>query len=132
MKIKFKKEEESLLNTFFLYLTYMSGDADAYEYDKVYIPGVDYTNYLDNLDKIKEVVDQYKLIGRFTDCNDKLCLTDNEDAYKYIQDNYSQELADIYDNVPTDTTCCDYLAHLSNIEIHAYNEKGELLISFID
>lgn len=144
MKIKFEKQKESVLNTLFLKLEYMSGDADAYEYEEVSIPGVNYTNYLDNLDIIKKEVDNYKIISKFTDCNDQLCLSHGtrwglgqkynisyDKTYDYIKEKYSEDLADMYDNVPSDSTCQGRIkAFLSNILLYAYNEKGELLISY--
>lgn len=136
MKIKFKKAEDSVLNTLFLKLTYMSGDADAYEYAEVEIEDVNYTNYQENLDKIKAEVDKYKLIGRFTDCNDSLYMEDRRkgisDRYEFIKKEYGQEIADLYDQSPGDSTSDhQYKAHLHDIELHAYNEKGELLISYV-
>lgn len=137
MKINFKKEEESIINTLFLHLTYMSGDADSYEYEKVYIEGVDYTNYLENLDKIEAEVDKYKLIGRLTDCNDSLSIDHPrngkiENKYEFIKTNYGEEIADLFDDSPGDSTVDgQWKAHLDDIEIHAYNELGEKLISYV-
>lgn len=127
MKINFKKEKNSVLNILFIKLEYMSGDADAYEYQEVSIEGVDYTNYKENLDKIKTEVDKYKLIGRLTDTND---LARKYRDYDKIKEDFGEEIADIWDTTPNDTTCCDYVAHLSDITLCAYNEKGEYLESY--
>lgn len=129
MKINFKKEKKSVLNTLFIKLEYMSGDADAYEYEEVFIKNVNYTNYKKNLNKIKTEVDKYKLIGRLTDCNDKL--NEEFDEYELIKKEFGEEIASIWDNVPSDSTCCDRKSHLNNITLCAYNEKGEYLESYI-
>lgn len=136
MKIKFEKHAESVLNKLFLYLTYMSGDADAWEYEEVEIEGVNYLNYQENLDKIKVEVDKYKLIGRITDCNDSLYIEDRRKSipnkYEFLKKEYGQEIADLYQETPGDSTNDHQVpAHLSDIKLHAYNEKGELLISYV-
>lgn len=125
MKIKFEKEKDSILNTLFLKLTYMSGDADAYEYVEVEIEGVNYLNYKENIDKIKAEIKKYKIIAK---------LTDSQDTWDYekIEKKYGEEIANLYQEGPGDSTCDhQYRAVLSEIELHAYNEKGELLISYI-
>lgn len=139
MNIKFRKEKNSILNKLFLKIEYMSGDADAYDYENVEIEGVNYTNYQENLGIIKEVVDKYKLIGNLTDINHKLCVSHPKynakpikNVFDYIVETYSEEVAIMYDNVPGDSTCDgQFKAHLSDIELHAYNDKGELFISYI-
>ena len=129
MEINFQKRKESVLNTLFLKLEYMSGDADAFEYEEISIKGINYTNYKDNLDIIKTEIDKYKLIGQLTDCNDELNEEFNE--YDLIGKEFGKEIADIWDNVPSDVTYYDRKAHLYEITLCAYNEKGEYLESYI-
>jgi hypothetical protein len=129
--INFKKAKNSILNKLFLKIEYMSGDADAYEYEEVEIEDVDFTNYEDNLDKIEKIVNDYKIVGKLTDVNDKLYVGDEKNEYDYVLKNYSEEIAILYDNVPGDSTVDrQFKAHLSDIKIHAYNDKGELFISY--
>lgn len=133
MKIKFKKRKESLLDTVFLKLEYMSGDADAYEYEEVsFGEHIKFSNYEEHLEEIQKIVEQYKLISKFTDCNDKLSLEDERDAYEYIKENYSEELADLYENVPGDSTCdSQRTAHLRRIILCGYNDIGEYFESYL-
>lgn len=140
-KIEFKKIKDSITNTIFIKLEYMSGDADAYEYEEYPLgTEITFSNYTEYLDEIEKIVEQYQLISRFTDCNDKLHLGDKrwglkigeDKAYDYIKDNYSNELADLYESVPGDSTCDGQRkAHLSSIKLGGYNDKGEYFESYV-
>jgi len=128
-KIDFKKLKDSILDTIFLKLEYMSGDADAFEYEHVSLgKHIKFSNYTEHLKEIEKVVEKYKLISRFTgDKKDNVTNT-----YEYIKNNYSEELADLYDNVPEDSTSDGQVnARLSEIILCGYNEVGEYFESYV-
>ena len=54
-KIEFKKKKESILNTMFLKLEYMSGDADAWEYQEHQLDGISFSNYTEHLEEIEKI-----------------------------------------------------------------------------
>jgi hypothetical protein len=129
MDIKFKKEGESIINKLFIRLEYMSGDADAYEYDELPL-NIPFDKYEKHLPEIEKIVSDYKLISRFTDCNDKLYM--ESEGYDYIKEKYSKEIADLYDAVPGDSTCDgQVLAHLSEIQLVGYNDKGVKFVAYL-
>jgi hypothetical protein len=129
MNIEFKKESESILNKLFIRLEYMSGDADAYEYDERPL-NIPFDKYKDHLPEIEKIVSNYKLISRFTDCNDKL-YTELKD-YDFIKKKYSKEIAELYNAVPGDSTCDhQLLAHLSEIQLIGYNDKGVKFVAYL-
>jgi len=140
-KIEFKKKKESILNTMFLKLEYMSGDADAWEYQEHQLDGISFSNYTEHLEEIEKIVSQYELISKFTDCNDKLHLGDKrwglkiegfKEEYEYIKENYSEELADIYESVPGDTTCDGQRnANLRSIILCGYDNNGDYYESYV-
>ena len=137
-KIKFELKDKSRANTLWLKLEYMSGDADAYEYEEINL-GIPYSEWKNNLDKIEKEIKDYELIGKFTDINDGLCIShprynrkdDIGDPYEWVKENYSEELANMYDNVPGDSTVDhQWKAHLSDITLIGYDEQGNKYESY--
>lgn len=138
-KIKFELAEKSRANSIWIKLEYMSGDADAYRYEECDL-GILYSEWEQHLDKINKEIENYTLITKFTDCNNELCLKDKRwglkigqrEAYNYIKQNYSEELADLFDNVPGDSTCQgEFKAYLSNITLIGYDEQGNKYESYV-
>ena len=63
---KFIKEEDSRADQLYIRLEYMSGDADAYDYEEYPLGDIKFSNYKEHLDKIDELVKEYKLIQKLT------------------------------------------------------------------
>ena len=105
----------------------MSGDADAFEYVESNL-GIPYSDWQGQKEKLNKIIENYQLISHFTDINHNLCLTHEwrnnlkkklgaADAYEYIKENYSLELADMFANVPNDSTCEGYRSHLTEVKL---------------
>lgn len=130
MKINFRKQRNSILNTIFLKLEYMSGDADAFQYEEVsFGEHITFLNYKEHLKEIEDMVKQYQLIAKLTDGT--ISLVGVKNTFQYIKENYSEEIAHLYGDVPRDSTCVEFTACLSEITLGAYNDKGEYFESYI-
>lgn len=135
MNITFKLKEKSRANTLWLSLEYMSGDADAFTYTESNL-GIPYSEWQSQSQKEKfnKIIENYQLINHFTDVNHELCLThprmglkrklEITDTYKYIKENYSLELADMFASVPDDSTCEGYYSHLTEVKLIGYDKEG--------
>jgi len=134
MDITFKLiETPSRANTLWLSLEYMSGDADAFTYTENNL-GIPFSDWQSQKEKINKIIENYQLISHFTDVNHKLCLTyprtglrrkfEITDTYKYIKENYSLELADMFASVPDDSTCEGYYSHLTEVKLIGYDKES--------
>lgn len=121
MEITFNRKKRSVLNTIFIELEYMSGDADAYEYVQwPFEEYITYLNYRDHLPEIEETLNKFKILAQLTD--------DDSMRYETVLKLYGEEIAYMYDNVPGDSTNDGQTrAVIRNIDVCAYNEIGELL-----
>lgn len=137
---KFIKEEDSRADQLYIRLEYMSGDADAYDYEEYPLGDIKFSNYKDHLDKIDELVKEYKLIQKLTDINDSLNVSNPrynkvesiKDEYEYVKEKYSKHIADLYDNVPVDSTQDgQFKAHLSAITLIGYDDKCNKYIAYV-
>ncbi len=125
--LEFKRVEESILDTMFFKEEWMSGDADAYEYIETpaHVSFSVWNKYPDPKMFEKEI-EQYKILSRLTDINhaDYAEGPYGRGPKVDIKAKYGKKMAHIYDEIPADSTCCDYNAYLSGVTLVAIDEAG--------
>ena len=131
-KLKFEKIEESRANKVYLEITYMSGDADAYETEEYYLDKINGHDLLnlnqeDAFKAIEEEIKPYQILKNILDINHENYL----ESYEEVKEKYGDEIANLYDNAPGDVTCWDYKQSLSNLRIIAYSTDGSKYKAYI-
>lgn len=118
-KPKFEKTEDSKANKLYILVEFEGGDTDTKQPELIEVKGVDYINYLDNLDKIEEEVDKYKLLEKILDINSSKFLED----YDSVKEEYGEELANLFDATPNDPQN-DYQnkCYIGSITLIAYDK----------
>lgn len=120
MIINFRKKEDSRANKVYFYVMFSGGDADTKHPREFEMKGITYQNYQEHIAEIEKEVNLHKQLKdnlrEFSD--DKYA---GYDAAKEISD----ELANMYDNVPNDPQCdYQFKCSLDYIKLIAYDEVG--------
>jgi hypothetical protein len=121
-KLEFKLVEPSRANKTYMFVNYKGGDTDHPE--ETLLEGVvlqdDLTLDEASLQKINEEVVFYKTLEKVLDQYH----TDNN-PYDEIKEEYSEEMADAFDNAPDDPqNDYQFKCTLGRIEVIAYDSKG--------
>jgi hypothetical protein len=126
MDKEFRKIKSSVLNTIFLKIGYISGDADSFEYEEHRLDSkITFANHKEHVELINDEIDKFKVLSTFTDINNTIVPKNISDKRQYIEEHYSKELSEMFDNIPQDVMNIDELAHLSSIYLCGYNDIGE-------
>lgn len=131
-KIKFEKvKEDKVLDSIWFNIEYMSGDADAYDYEKQKLK-FKFSEWKEHEDEIQEMIKEYKQVSHLTDINHKdfyerrfFTPRKEEMSYEEIEEKYGERVAQIFDNTPGDSTNDhDGKAYLESVTLQAYDDKG--------
>ena len=77
-----------------------------------------------HLDEVNHLIDTFKKL--------KKVLSDTDIEYDEVLSEYGEEVARLYDNAPNDPQCdYQYKCYLSSMELHGYDENGDLYIQYI-
>lgn len=103
---------------------FAGGDADTKHPEEFLLEGITMENLDQNLDNVNSRIKDFEEL--------KNILDDTDMDYDKIKKKYNANIADLYDNVPYDSQS-DYntKCYISSIELHAYNDKGDLFIQDI-
>lgn len=120
MIINFIKKEDSRANKIFFHVMFEGGDADTKHQQEFEMKGITFQNYQEHIAEIEKEVNLYKqlkdIIKEYSD--DKYA---GYDAAKEI----SEELANMYDNVPNDPQCdYQFKCSLEYTKLIGYDEIG--------
>lgn len=125
--MKFELIEEARKNQIYIKLTYMSGDADAYEYEEIFTD-IPFDNYSERLKEIEDILKPYILLSKITDCNSVEYLEDPDD----VKEKHGEDIADLFDMVPGDSTCDGQRnTHLCDIKLIGYDHEGNCYQTYI-
>ena len=121
---KFTLEEDSKANKFYVLVDYMGGDTEhPEEYE---IEGVDAHNYMDHLDSIEKVVEEYKDLDRALDA----WHTDS-DGYEKTEREYGEKIAKLFDYAPNDPQCdYQFKCTVNDIKLVRYAADGSRYESY--
>jgi hypothetical protein len=121
---KFKFKEAAKKNCVYLHIDFAGGDADTDHPESYLIKDVTMTNIDEHLDEVNHLIDTFKKL--------KKVLSDTDIEYDEVLSEYGEEVARLYDNAPNDPQCdYQYKCYLSSMELHGYDENGDLYIQYI-
>ena len=118
--IQFKKIEDSRNNNVFFVIEYEGGDADYSQIEEIELYNVTFDNYSDHLYIIQEYITRYTLLQQILNRNCSQYCTD----YYDIQQLYSQDIADAFENVPFDHTTVSEKCSIYSLYLIAYDSSG--------
>ncbi len=118
--IEFKKEDESRTNKIYLVLEFAGGDADTEHPEEILLP-FPYSKWKNNIDEIELQVSLYRQLEEVLDDHDYR----TKGMYDEVKAEYSEEVADLYDNVPGDPqNDFQYKCYISGMHLIGYTHKG--------
>lgn len=128
MKLNFTKKEENRSNKVYLEISYMSGDADAFEIEEQILSNLDGDDLLaldhNQIEILKEHIKPYAILQD---------ILENDNDYDEILDEYGEEVAGLYDNTPGDCTVDgQWKSKLDGLTLKVYSSDGSLYESYID
>jgi hypothetical protein len=121
---QFKLKQHAKRNCVYLHVDFEGGDADTNHPESYLIKGVTMDNIDEHLEEINHMIDNFKKL--------KKVLDDSDNSYEQVVEEYGEEIARLYDNTPNDPQSdYSYKCYISSIELHAYDENGDLYTQYI-
>lgn len=122
--IHFKKEEDSRLNSVWLVLMYMSGDADTHHPKEIKLP-FEFSHWRNNIKEIEEKFTFYKTVQDILENN-------REEDHNFIEGAFGKLYADAIDAAPRDTSVdYQYKCYLADIYLIGYDMEGNKLKAYL-
>lgn len=123
MKIKWNKTESSRANKVFLQVMFMGGDADTEHPEEYELPQSFSKNFVLTDESLK-IIEDFKTL--------KSILEDEDNDYDSVMEEYGEDMARSYENVPNDPQS-DYSTkcYLDDITLIGYDVEGNKFESYI-
>lgn len=121
----FKFKEACKRNCVYLHVKFEGGDGDTDHPDFYLLKDVTMENIDEHLETVNKEISNFKTL--------KTILQDSYDIdYYALKEEYGDEIASLYDNTPNDPQSdYQYKCYLSSMELHGYDEKGDLYTQYI-
>lgn len=120
MVINFRKKEDSRANKIYFYTMFEGGDADTRHPQEFEMKGITFANYQEHIAEIEKEVNLHKQLKDILRNHSD----DKRGGYAAAKE-ISDELADMYDNVPNDPQCdYQFKCSLSYTKLIGYDETG--------
>lgn len=124
---QFKLKSLAKRNCVYLYVNFEGGDADTNHPQSYLIKDVTMDNIDEHADTVNTLIKNFKTLKDILDNDGKY-----DTNYNEVKEEYGEEIARMYDNAPNDPQSdYQFKCYVDSIELHAYNEDGDLYTQYI-
>jgi hypothetical protein len=124
--IKFDLKEKARKNIVYLAVKFEGGDADTEHWDEYLLKDITFDTVNSNLETIEAEIEKYKIL------KDLLYDPSSTPTWDEVKEEYGDEIARMFDNVPNDPQGdYQFKCYLDTVIIRAYDKDGNRFEAYL-